>query len=79
MQQANTAVQRYEDYTGNQLSPYAYNTEKDFSGLKWDSHVIYNYSLDSVKPMNSAINLKGYQQISFGQLEAAENIVDLHA
>ena len=79
MQQANTAVQRYEDYTGNQLSPYAYKTEKDFSGIKWDSHVIYNYTLDSMKRTNSAINLKGYQQMSFGQLDVAENIVDLQA
>ena len=79
MQQANTAVQRFEDYTGNQLSPYAYKTEKDFSGIKWDSHVIYNYTLDSMKRTNSAINLKGYQQMSFGQLDVAENIVDLQA
>ncbi|WP_289301127.1 hypothetical protein [Sporofaciens musculi] len=79
MKQAHIAEQRYADYTGNQLSPYTYKTEKDFSGIKWDSHVIYNYTLDSVKPMNSAINLKGYQQISFDQLDAAENIVDLHA
>lgn len=79
MRQAHTAVQRYEDYTGNQLSPYAYKTEKDFSGIKWDSHVIYNYTLDSMKRTNSEINLKGYQQISFGYLDAAENIVDLQA
>ena len=79
MRQAHTAVQRYEDYTGNQLSPYAYKTEKDFSGIKWDSHVIYNYTLDSMKRTNSEINLKGYQQISFGHLDAAENIVDLQA
>ena len=79
MRQAHTAVQRYEDYTGNQLSPYAYKTEKDFSGIKWDSHVIYNYTLDSMKRTNSEINLKGYRQISFCHLDAAENIVDLQA
>ncbi len=79
MQQADIASQRYADYTGNQLSPYAYKTEKDFSGVKWDSHIIYNYTLDSVKQTDSPINLKGYQKISLGQLDVAENLVDLQA
>lgn len=54
MRQADIAVQRYEDYTGNRLSSYAYKTAEDYKGIKWDSHLIYNYTLDTAKNMGSA-------------------------
>lgn len=79
MQQAEIAAQRYENYTGNRPSLYTYKTNQDFSGIKWDSHLIYNNTLDTMKKMDFSINLNGYQNINFHQLAVAENIIDLQA
>lgn len=74
---ADTAAQRYETYTGNQLSSYAYKNAEDYAGIKWDSHLIYNRTLETVEGMGLSVNLGEYGKIDLSQIEAAENLIDM--
>lgn len=79
MQQVDSVAQRYEAYTGNSLSPYVYKEAKDYAGIKWNSHLIYNRSLDTVKGTELSVNLGEYGKIDLSGLKEAENLINLKA
>lgn len=79
MQQADTAAQKYKAYTGDELAAYAYKGAEDYAGIKWDSHIIYNRSLELVEGEGLSVNLGEYGRVDLSQIKEAVNLVDLKA
>ncbi|MCI8949580.1 MAG: hypothetical protein HFG49_05980 [Lachnospiraceae bacterium] len=74
---AGEVEERYQAYTGNQMSSYEYKTAQDFAGIKWDSHLILK-SGNLQKPGEMVPD--GYLvKLDLSQFGSMPGQIDLHA